>query len=458
MAASNETIKVSVIIYVKNTVDYIEQCITSVRNQTLDEMEILIVDGGSTDGTWEIIEKMREQDDRIRTFDAPASVGAQFNLGLREARGQYIGICEADDYIPADMYERQYRIARENHLDVLRAGYYQVCSIDGKEYRFEHKSCWNPKWMDKVIENDGFFFLGEAVNGFWSGLYSRQFLEDHGIGMNETKGASYQDISISFLTQMYAKRIWFMKEAFYCYRIDNPNASTFSLRSIELHNREYEELKKQLVSRGRWESYKTVFFGWELLSYRWILRRLSKEVRGTEMEKVYRYLRGQIEEHGNGSESVMVPVQELEEALLKGKADFSEKVLEGIENSEGLLAYIKSSFREDSPILLFGVGQIGKILKEFLELHQKEVILLDNSSKLQATGFMGQRVFLPEEAVESFPDEKIIIASAIHGQEMKGQLLALGVQEGQIFICDDEEFLLREIFVRTAVYGEERQR
>ena len=99
-----ETIKVSVIIYVKNTVNYVEQCITSVRNQTLPEIEILIIDGGSTDGTKEIIEKVKGQDVRIRTFDGPASVGAQFNIGLREARGQYIGICEADDYIPSDMY------------------------------------------------------------------------------------------------------------------------------------------------------------------------------------------------------------------------------------------------------------------------------------------------------------------------------------------------------------------
>ena len=59
---NHEIIKVSVIIYVKNTVDYIEQCITSVRNQTLREIEILIIDGGSTDGTKEIIEKMKEQD------------------------------------------------------------------------------------------------------------------------------------------------------------------------------------------------------------------------------------------------------------------------------------------------------------------------------------------------------------------------------------------------------------
>ena len=57
-----DEIKVSVIIYVKNTIEYIEKCIRSVMNQTLQEIEILIIDGGSTDGTLDIIEKMKQED------------------------------------------------------------------------------------------------------------------------------------------------------------------------------------------------------------------------------------------------------------------------------------------------------------------------------------------------------------------------------------------------------------
>ena len=455
---NHEIIKVSVIIYVKNTVDYIEQCITSVRNQTLREIEILIIDGGSTDGTKEIIEKMKEQDARIRTFISAASVGAQFNIGLQESRGQYIGICEADDFIPSDMYERQYWIAKENQLDVLRAGYYQVCNVNGREYRFEHNSCWNQEKTDRVIENDGFFFLGEAVNGFWSGLYNRQFLMDYDIRMNKTRGAAHQDISFSFLTQMYAKRIWFMKESFYCYRIDNLNASAFSQQSIELHIREYEELKKQLEQRRQWGKYSAVFFCWELLSYRAFLKWLPGEIRKAEIERVYRYLQEQIEENRDCLTCVMDAVQNLAEAFFIDEADFSEKILRGVENSEGFLAYITSSFQRDNRILLFGIGKIGKILKQFFELHQKEVVLLDNNKKLQDTGFMGQGVYQPEEAIKDFSNEKIVIASAVHGQEMKGQLLEQGVGKSRILICDDEEFLLREIFVKAAVYGDKRYR
>ena len=66
---------------------------------------------------------------------------------------------------------------------------------------------------------------------------------------------------------------------------------------------------------------------------------------------------------------------------------------------------------------------------------------------------MGQRVYEPGEAVRNFINEKIVIASAIYGQEMKRQLFDLGVQKERILICDDEEFLLREVFAKAAVYG-----
>ena len=270
-----DEIKVSVIIYVKNTVDYIEKCIRSVMNQTLQEIEILIVDGGSTDGTLDIIERVKKEDNRIRFFHSIASVGAQFNLGLQEARGQYIGICEADDYILPEMYEKQYQIALENQLDVVRAGYYQIFHVNNKEYRFKLKSCYQDEWTEKVIvSNRNTFFLEQGVNGFWNGIYRRNFLLENHIGMNETKGAAYQDISFSFLVQMYAEKIWFMKEAFYCYRIDNLNASVNSLHGIEFHISEYEELKKRLKNSNQWEQYKNMFFSWELVSYRWFLGEL----------------------------------------------------------------------------------------------------------------------------------------------------------------------------------------
>lgn len=445
-----KNIKVSVIIYVKNTINYIEQCVKSVMGQTLKEIEILIVDGGSTDGTLEVIERLKEQDDRIRILNAPASVGAQFNLGLKEAKGQYIGICEADDYILPDMYRKQYQIAKEHQLDVLRAGYYQVHNSDNIEYKFERKACLREEMTEKVIHvEDGAFFLRQGINGFWSGIYRRQFLLDNHIWMNETGGAAHQDISFSFLVQMYARKIWFMKDAFYCYRIDNPSASVNSLNGIALHMMEYEELKKRLVATGVWELYKNFFFSWELASYRWFLGGLPKELREEKTEEVYQYLKRELEENRYDIAYVWQEEQKLAKGLCQSKSDFIQGIMSAVKECERLQDYITGSFREDRCVVLFGIGHIGKIVVCFLKKCKKEVLLIDNSKLLQEIGFMGEKVYRPEELSKNFPEGKYIIANIEHAEEMKTQLLTSGISRENIFICNNEDFFLRKIFVKA---------
>lgn len=445
-----ENIKVSVIIYVKNTINYIEQCIRSVMDQTLKEIEILVVDGGSTDGTLEAIEKLKEQDDRIRILHASASVGAQFNLGLKEAKGQYIGVCEADDYILPDMYRKQYQIARENQLDVLRANYYQVCNTNNREYKFEVKVCRQKERIEKAIQvKNGAFFLDQGINGFWNGIYRKQFLLDNHIWMNETKGAAHQDISFSFLTQMYARKIWFMEEAFYCYRIDNPSASANSLNGIKLHMKEYEELRKRLVSAGEWKLYKNFFFSWELASYRWFLGGLPGELRKEKTEEVYQCLKKQMEENGYDIEHIWQEVQDLAKGLCCSKYDFVQSIMSATEECEKLQDYIIGSFNEDRYVILFGIGRIGKVVAGFLKKSKKEVLMMDNNKLLQEAGFMGERVYPPEELTKIFPGRKYIITNSGNAKEMKAQLLRSGIPGENIFICDNEDFFLRKIFVQA---------
>ena len=116
---------VSVLMYVKNGMPYFERAIRSVVNQTLSDIEVLVIDGGSTDGTIELVQEYECKDERVRLLRCDVgSVGAQFNLGLREAKGEYIGIVESDDYILPEMYEKEYWCAKEVDCDVLRADNY----------------------------------------------------------------------------------------------------------------------------------------------------------------------------------------------------------------------------------------------------------------------------------------------------------------------------------------------
>ena len=87
--------KLSIIMPSLNVHLYIKDCLESVIHQTLHDLEILCIDAGSTDGTWEILEKYAGKDNRIRLIRSPQkSYGYQMNLGIRESTGEYIGIVE----------------------------------------------------------------------------------------------------------------------------------------------------------------------------------------------------------------------------------------------------------------------------------------------------------------------------------------------------------------------------
>jgi len=98
--------KITVIIPIYNIIDCLERCVTSVIQQTYRDLEIILVDDGSTDGTSELVDKLGILDDRIKVFhkENGGSSSAR-NLGLKHATGDYIGFVDSDDYIEPDMYE-----------------------------------------------------------------------------------------------------------------------------------------------------------------------------------------------------------------------------------------------------------------------------------------------------------------------------------------------------------------
>ena len=116
--------KITVIMPSLNVAPYIEKCIQSVVNQTLQDIEILCIDAGSTDGTLEILEQFKREDSRIRIIHSDKkSYGGQVNMGIDMAKGKYIGIVETDDFIASDMYEKLYDIAESHNLDYAKGTY-----------------------------------------------------------------------------------------------------------------------------------------------------------------------------------------------------------------------------------------------------------------------------------------------------------------------------------------------
>lgn len=118
-------IKVSVIVPVYNGEKYIARCIDSLLKQTLKEIEIIIINDGSTDKTDEIINSYLP-DERIKYFKRTNhGIGSTRNFGLKQASGEYIGFVDGDDFIEHNMYEELYDKAYRESLDIVVCDYYR---------------------------------------------------------------------------------------------------------------------------------------------------------------------------------------------------------------------------------------------------------------------------------------------------------------------------------------------
>jgi len=118
---SERPILLSVIIPAYNAMSTLERCVNSVRKQTINSIEIIIVDDGSTDNTGALAEKLAMMDKRVRVFhkENGGSSSAR-NLGIDNAQGEYLGFVDSDDFIDPLMYERMLRIAMSENLDMIQ--------------------------------------------------------------------------------------------------------------------------------------------------------------------------------------------------------------------------------------------------------------------------------------------------------------------------------------------------
>ena len=171
--------KVSIIMPSLNVVDYIELAVCSVIKQTIKEIEIICVDAGSDDGTWEKLEEMSNCDNRITIVRTNIrSYGYQVNLGIRNASGKYIAIVETDDYVQPEMYETLYNIAERNSCDYVKADYKAFWTQKNKQKIFlERKNIDDKMLYSRVLCPKDYPSIGSTDWYIWTGIYSKEFLK-----------------------------------------------------------------------------------------------------------------------------------------------------------------------------------------------------------------------------------------------------------------------------------------
>jgi glycosyltransferase involved in cell wall biosynthesis len=207
---------------------YLREAVDSVVNQTLRDIEFIVVDAGSTDGTLEILREYADKDSRIRILHSEKrSMGAQYNIGLDTAKGEFVGFIEADDCAALDMFESLCDKAESYHgIDYIKADFNHFIDLPERRHKQYCGVVPDRAMYNRVLEPYELCKLAGIVY-FWSGVYKREFLNANAIRFNETPGAAFQDAGFANQCLMFADRAVYVDAAYYHYREDNDGSSHF---------------------------------------------------------------------------------------------------------------------------------------------------------------------------------------------------------------------------------------
>lgn len=147
---------ISVVIPVHNTAKYLRKCVDSVRNQTLEKIEIILVDNLSTDGSSNICDEYARNDSRIKVFHIPvANASIARNVGIEYATASYVGFIDSDDYIDSNMYEELFNVIDSYNVDLVYSNF-QIEYTDGTQMFYEPNKGGVYKRLSKDVVYDMF--------------------------------------------------------------------------------------------------------------------------------------------------------------------------------------------------------------------------------------------------------------------------------------------------------------
>ena len=202
---------ISIIIPVYNAEKYLSRCLDSVVNQTYKKLEIIVVDDGSTDNSRKILEKYKKRDNRIvLLYKDNGGQSSARNIGLKRAKGEYIGFVDSDDYIVDNMYEFLKNMIEQYHADIA------MCDYTRKKIKLNKG--WNEKkivqYRDEDISMLFYRLRGEkSFYSVWNRLYRKKLL----LGINFIEGKTTEDVLFTYDVYKKASKVVYSSLKKYMY-------------------------------------------------------------------------------------------------------------------------------------------------------------------------------------------------------------------------------------------------
>lgn len=240
----NEDIKVSVIIPIYNVAKFVSKCIDSIRNQTYENLEILLVDDGSIDDSGKICDEYANKDKRIKIIHKiNAGVSAARNTGIEQSTGDYVCFVDGDDYVMQDYVEYLLRLAQEKQAEIALTTEW-FTSFDLKQDKRIEKTVYSGERATEAI------LSYEIPIGVNNKIFAKKFL-DCGVRFEENLciGEGFNFNTAAF---QRANLVAIGRRKIYFYRKDNTNSVTTKFNAKKWENGLYavQLIKKNFILRS----------------------------------------------------------------------------------------------------------------------------------------------------------------------------------------------------------------
>lgn len=397
-------VKVSVIVPVYNTETMLETCIESLIHQTLQEIEIIFIDDGSTDNSYTLLCQYQKLDKRIHIICNQKNAGGAIsrNKGLFAAKGKYIQFVDSDDYMELDALENLYSLAELNNAEMCYLGMQLHPEKGTDKLRLQNSIRGNypgvydgKELIDCLTRNEEFFLYLCSV------FYKNSFIQENKLSFRKLAVGEGGDFILRALCN--AKRVLVCPEKFYHYRVHGNSV---------MHS---ANAKKELLA-GQIVQYIDVL--------RYFSQHENAEGLSVFLEDLWKKIAGGIqnlsaEERTGIEDRLETGFERHTFRMLQQK-----KHIYGIEFNENTLQKI----REKTSVIIYGAGYASGEIIELLHQYEVEIIgFAVTKRKIGQTSIYGHHIYEIQELVQYRDTAAVLVASnKIYNQEIQNTLDTYG--------------------------------
>lgn len=354
---------ISVIVPIYNQELHLEKCLSSLLNIKDLQVEIICINDGSDDGSFEIMEKYQRDDSRIKIINKiNTGYGDSMNCGITRAEGKYIFFIESDDWLADNALNELFVYAEKFSADIVKGNYYIYNSSQDKVSIYENLKNFQYNCLVQKEDRDELFFVAPSI---WSALYRKDFLVQNNIFFLPTKGAAYQDTSFVFKVWAKAEKIVLIQTPIVYYRSDNAESSSNQRNKIFNICDEFKEINR-FIEENELQNLAPILVRVKYISYMWNVNRLAKY----DKIKFLMVIRKEFRKESYDGNLIKkywgnADWERIHDVIFNFE-EYCKKIIGEKVNSEQTLTL--ELMRYVTPIYIYGAGQYGrKVLKYLME-------------------------------------------------------------------------------------------